>query len=206
MAKSPWPMIHEQRRALAGNLSELSVEQWATPSLCDKWTVNAVLAHLLTTARLTPLTVVGQLAAACFNFGRFANKNVARPIADGSAATLAAFRVSVGSSSAPPGPKDSCLGETLVHAQDIRSPVGIEHSCLLLWVTKAITFSAGGNALIGGKDRVSGLTPTATDIDWFLVSGPLVEGRAMSLLMATTGRKLAPQELHGLGVDVLRGR
>ena len=206
MAKSPKPMIHEQRRALSGDFSELSVEQWGTPSLGDKWTVQEMLTQLLATARLTPLMFVGQLATACFSFWGFSDKYVARCIADESAATLAALRMTVGSSSAPPGPKGSGLGETLVHAEDIRSCLDMEQGYRLPWMARAITFYAGGYTFIGGQDQVSRLTPTATDIDWFLGSAPVVEGRAVLLLMATTGRKLALEELHCPGVDLLRGR
>ena len=30
----PWPTIHEEREVLANDLSSLTDEQWATPSLC----------------------------------------------------------------------------------------------------------------------------------------------------------------------------
>jgi len=44
MAESPWPTIHAERAALADDLAGLSAEQWATPSLCQGWTVHQVLA------------------------------------------------------------------------------------------------------------------------------------------------------------------
>jgi uncharacterized protein (TIGR03083 family) len=41
-----WPVIHAERKSLADDVRGLSDEQWATPSLCSKWTVRDVLAHM----------------------------------------------------------------------------------------------------------------------------------------------------------------
>jgi hypothetical protein len=51
-----------------------------------------------------------------------------------------------------------------------------------------------------------GLTLRATDTDWTRGSGPLVEGPAISLLMAATGRTVALDDLAGPGVETLRSR
>ena len=67
-------------------------------------------------------------------------------------------------------------------------------------------FYAGSNVLIGGKRRVAGLTLQATDTDWSHGSGPLVSGPARALMLATTGRKAALDELSGPGVETLRAR
>jgi uncharacterized protein (TIGR03083 family) len=109
-------------------------------------------------------------------------------------------------SSGPPGPSTSWLGETLVHAEDIRRPLGYEHDYPTDAVTKVIEFYAGSNLLIGGKRRVGGLTLKATDAEWSRGSGPVVEGPAMALLMATAGRRAALDRLSGPGLDTLRAR
>ncbi|MFF6836871.1 maleylpyruvate isomerase N-terminal domain-containing protein, partial [Streptomyces sp. NPDC012438] len=38
--------IHAERLALAQDLTELSEAQWAKASLCERWTVEEVVAHL----------------------------------------------------------------------------------------------------------------------------------------------------------------
>jgi uncharacterized protein (TIGR03083 family) len=119
---------------------------------------------------------------------------------------LAAFRQVQMSTKAPPGPGDTWLGETLVHSEDIRRPLGIAHSYPLAWVTRATEFYAKSNALIGGKKRVAGLTLKATDTDWSYGSGPIVEGPASSLLLAAAGRMVAFDELAGPGLPTLRTR
>ena len=38
-----WPVVHAERAALAAELTGLTDEQWATPSLCEGLTVRQVL-------------------------------------------------------------------------------------------------------------------------------------------------------------------
>jgi uncharacterized protein (TIGR03083 family) len=206
MADSVWPTVHAEREALIEDLANLSAEQWKTPSLCADWNVHEVLAHQLSAAKMTPPKFIGKFAAARFNFNKFAANQVAAESAGGPAATLEAFRAARSRSSAPPGPKDTWLGEAFVHGEDIRRPLGIKREYPLPWVTRAIEFYSKSNAIIGGRDRVAGLTLQATDIDWTVGSGPIVEGPAMALLLAASGRKSALDELTGPGVDTLRAR
>jgi uncharacterized protein (TIGR03083 family) len=201
-----WPTIHSERGALADDLADLRDDQWQTQSLCTDWTVHDVLAHQLATAEMTPPKFIGKFAAAGFNFDRFAAKEVAREGAGGPAATLAAFRAASGRTSAPPGPKPTWLGEVIVHGEDIRRPLGITHTYPMADITSALNLYAHSNAIIGGKRRVTGLTLTATDTDFSTGSGPAVQGPALALLLAASGRKSALDELTGPGVDELRKR
>jgi uncharacterized protein (TIGR03083 family) len=203
---SIWPTIHAERAALAEDLTGLDAERWTTPSLCGGWTVHQVLAHLVATARMTPPRFLAAFVASGFSFDRFTERQVAVVGADGPAATLAAFRAAERRATAPPGPKDSWLGEILVHGEDIRRPLGISHAYPTPDVVRAIRFYSGSNVLIGGKGRVDGVTLTATDTDFSTGSGPVVSGPALSLLLATTGRSTVLGDLTGPGVALLRER
>jgi uncharacterized protein (TIGR03083 family) len=206
MSVDIWPVVHAERRALAEDLAGLTPEQWATPSLCAGWSVHDVLAHMVATAKETPAGFFAGMARSGFRIERMTEKRIAEEKAGGPAATLAAFRTVETATSAPPGPKLSWLGEALVHSADIRRPLGIPHTPPLHAVTKVTDFYAGSNVLIGGKRRVAGLTVRATDTDWSHGDGPLVEGPAASLMLATTGRRAALDDLHGPGVETLRSR
>jgi uncharacterized protein (TIGR03083 family) len=201
-----WPVVHAERRALADDLTDLTPEQWQTPSLCAGWSVHDVLAHMVATAKETPPRFLAGMIASGFRISRLTEKNIARERTGGPAATLAAFRAVETATSAPPGPTLSWLGEALVHAEDIRRPLGISHEYPLGSVTAVTEFYAGSNVLIGGKRRVAGLTLQATDSDWSYGSGPVVAGPARALMMATTGRTAALDELDGPGVQTLRSR
>ena len=206
MTVSIWPTIHAERRALADDLADLTAEQWTTPSLCGEWNVHQVLAHQLSAAKMTPPRFFRKFAAAGFNFNKFAAKQVEIESAGGPAATLAAFRSAEPRETAPPGPKDTWLGEAFVHGEDIRRPLGIKRQYPLPEVARVIAFYARSNTIIGGKTRVAGLTLKPTDTDFSVGSGPLVEGPAIALLLAASGRKVALDELSGPGVETLRGR
>jgi len=206
MSDDIWPVVHAERRALAADLADLTPEQWATPSLCTGWSVHDVLAHLVATAKETPPRFLVGMLTSGFRLSRMTEKRIAEERAGGPAATLAAFRAVETATSAPPGPKLSWLGEALVHAEDIRRPLGIAHEYPVASVTAVTDFYASSNVLIGGKNRVAGVTLQATDTDWSHGSGPVVSGPARALMLATTGRKAALDELSGPGLETLRAR
>jgi uncharacterized protein (TIGR03083 family) len=204
--ESIWPTIHAERAALADDLSALTPEQWNSPTMCSEWTVHDVLAHQLSAAKMTPPKFIVRFASAGFNFNKFAGKEVAREGSGGPDTTLASFRAAIPRQSAPPGPKPTWLGEAFVHGEDIRRALGIKRAYPLSELTKAISFYTKSNTIIGGRNRVAGLTLKATDTDFSAGSGPLVEGPAISLLLAASGRKAALDDLSGPGVELLRQR
>ena len=206
MADSMWSTIHAERKALAADLGDVDAAQWQTPSLCSGWSVLQVMAHNVATAKMTPGKFIGRMAAAGFRFNVFAQRAINDEIQGGPADVLGRYRAVETATTSPPGPKLSWLGETVVHAEDIRRPLGISHTYPMDALTSLITFYSGSNALIGGKRRVAGVTLKATDTDFSHGEGPVVEGPALSLLLATTGRKAALAELSGPGVDLLRTR
>jgi uncharacterized protein (TIGR03083 family) len=203
---SIWPTIHAERRALADDVAELTTEQWSTPSLCTEWTVHDVLAHLLSAAKMTPPRFLSRFAAARFDFDRFSGRQVAVEGAGGPAATLVAFRAAESRTTSPPGPKETWLGEAFAHGEDIRRPLGIPHEYPVAEVARVVRFYAKSNAIIGGRDRVAGVTLRATDTDLTVGDGPLVEGPALALMLAASGRMSALDELSGPGVETLRLR
>lgn len=206
MADDIWPVVHAERHALADDLAPLSAGQWATPSLCDGRTVQDTLAHMAATAAMTPPAFFVKMLGSGFRFERMAAQEIRARTAGGPAATLDAFRAVADRSSGPPGPATSWLGETIVHAEDIRRPLGLAHAYPVDAVTRVADFYAGSNLLIGGKRRVAGLTLRATDGEWTHGEGPAVEGPALALLMVTAGRPAFLGELSGLGLDTLAGR
>ena len=76
MANDIWPVVHAERRALAGDLAGLTDEQWRTPSLCGGWSVHDVLAHMVSTAKLTPPAFFAGLIGSGFSFDRFTAKRI----------------------------------------------------------------------------------------------------------------------------------
>ncbi|HSS24265.1 MAG TPA: maleylpyruvate isomerase family mycothiol-dependent enzyme [Mycobacterium sp.] len=201
-----WTTISVERGALADDLAKLTSAQWDTPSLCSEWTVRDIVAHLSATASLNPATFFFNMAKAGFNFDRFANGQIGKHRGPDPAATLNEFRGLQNSTSAPPGPKTSWLGEVVVHGEDVRRPLGIAHTYPPDAVREVIDFYTGSNMLIGSKKRITGLALKATDGDWQHGQGEAVEGPLLSLLLAMTGRGAACDDLAGPGVQTLRSR
>jgi uncharacterized protein (TIGR03083 family) len=199
-------MIHAEREALADDLAKLDDAQWRTPSLCAGWSVRDVLGHMTATARMTPPRFFLGLAGSGFSFSAMTAKDVRRETAGSQADGLAAFRSLTGATTHPPGPVDSMLGESLVHAEDIRRPLFIIREYPAASVVRAADFYKGSNLLIGAKKRIAGLRLRATDTDWGTGDGPEVAGPAISLLLAMTGRATAVGDLSGDGVTTLASR
>jgi uncharacterized protein (TIGR03083 family) len=201
-----WKTIAAERGSLADDLSDLSEAEWNARSLCGDWTVRDTLAHMTATAATTPPKFIAGFLAAGFDFGKFAARGIARQRGASSAETLAKFRAQQDATTSPPGPKASWLGETLVHAEDIRRPLGIRHTYPVDALKTVIDFYKDSNTLIGTKDRIAGLTLVATDTDWSHGDGPTAEGPILSLLIAATGRAAGCDDLTGEGVTTLRER
>jgi uncharacterized protein (TIGR03083 family) len=155
---------------------------------------------------MTKLGFFGKFAGAGFNFDKFAAKEVTAGTTGGPAATLAAMRAAQNRTTSPPGPVDSWLGETLVHSEDIRRPLGIKREYPTDAVVRTLDFYKKSNLIVGAKKRIAGLTLRASDTDWSTGSGPEVTGPGMSLLLATTGRSAALADLSGDGLETLRSR
>lgn len=207
MAKGDiWPTVHAERRALAADLGTLSDDQWGTTTLCPDWTVRDVVAHMTATAKISGARFFPKLLASGFSLTKMQAKDIAVERGASPADALARFEAQVTSTLHPPGPLDTWLGEVVIHAEDIRRPLGIAHAYPTDAVVRVLDFYKGSNLVIGAKRRVGGLTLLATDADWSHGEGPEVVGPALSLLMAMTGRRQALAELTGDGVSVLGER
>jgi uncharacterized protein (TIGR03083 family) len=201
-----WPVIHAERKALASDLHGLNEAQWSTRSLCTQWTVREVLAHMTATAKMTPPSFFVKLAGSGFSLTKLQGKDIAAEEGSSPADTLSGFEAIVSSTGHPPGPADTMLGETIVHSEDIRRALGLEHAYPPEAVLQVANFFKGSNLIIGTKRRITGLTLRATDTEWSTGTGPEVAGPILALLMAMTGRKAATAELSGEGVETLASR
>src|SRR5258708_20196515 len=87
-----WPLIHAERGALAADLAELTGQQWATQSLCDRFTVREVLAHLTAGASLNPVRWLAGVIRCRFDFDQQVAMRLAQQIATTPPHPLPPFR------------------------------------------------------------------------------------------------------------------
>jgi hypothetical protein len=106
----------------------------------------------------------------------------------------------------PPLPTLAMLGETIVHGQDIRLPLGIRHDYPVGTLTRVAEYYQGSDLPVLSKERIRGLRLVATDSPFSTGSGPLVSGTTLALTMAMTGRGAYCDELQGDGTATLRER
>lgn len=201
-----WPLVHAERTALADQLAELTDQQWATRSLCDRFTVREVLAHLTASASLNPVRWLAGVIRCRFDFDRMVALRLAEQLGPTPADTLARFRRLLTSTTKPPVPAVAMLGEAVVHGEDIRRPLGIRRDYPITTLTTVADFYQGSDLVVPAKSRVRGLRLTATDSDFTTGSGPTVSGPTLALIMAMTGRTACYADLDGDGVPTLRDR
>jgi|ERR1700688_4074221 len=201
-----WPAIHSERKALGADLEALGAALWSAPSLCTGWTVQDVVAHMTATAKITPATFFPKLLASGFSLTRMQAKDITKEKGASPDDTLARFEAVATSRKGPPGPTDTMLGETIIHAEDIRRSLGVHHDYPTDAVVQVANFYKSSNLIIGAKSRIAGLWLRATDTDWTHGTGPEVSGPLIALLLAMTGRKAALDDLAGDGVATLGAR
>ncbi|QUX27035.1 maleylpyruvate isomerase family mycothiol-dependent enzyme [Nocardiopsis akebiae] len=201
-----WPLIHRERAALADDLSGLTEERWATPSLCAGLTVREVLAHLTSSASLNGLRWLAGVVRCRFDFDAQVAMRLAEQMGDSGADTLARFRGIVDSTTSPPLPEPAVLGEVIVHGEDIRRPLGIVSARPIATLTLVADYYRGSDQVVVARSRIRGLRLQATDGPFASGTGPLVSGSTLALIMAMTGRSAHLDELTGDGVRILRER
>jgi uncharacterized protein (TIGR03083 family) len=200
-----WRHTHEQRRALAALLGDLSEEEWALPSLCEGWTVRDVAAHVMRSATVTPV----EMAVAIVRFrGRYnalveedARRAARRPVPE----LLAEFERHDGSRRRPFGTAvvDPLL-DVLVHCQDIAIPLGRAHPMPTEPAVVAARRAHRLSLLCAGAARRRHLEIRAIDADFAVGSGSLVQGPIRAVLLLLTGRTAAAlPDLRGPGLERL---
>ncbi|WP_370947956.1 maleylpyruvate isomerase family mycothiol-dependent enzyme [Amycolatopsis sp. cg5] len=207
-SKEVWTAAHAERAALADDLTDLTDDQWMTPSLCAGLTVREVLAHLTAAATLGPLRWMTSVLRSRFDFDKHNADRLAEQLGPAPADTLARFRRMITSTTAPFGPRAAWLGEVIVHGEDIRHPLGIHHTYAPDATTTVATFYASKDFTVAGKTLTKGLRLVATDGPFTtgLDHEPLVTGSTLALTMAMAGRRAYLDDLTGDGVELLRQR
>nr|PPQ55720.1 hypothetical protein C5F59_02700 [Streptomyces sp. QL37] len=199
-----WAMVHAERAALINDLECLDAKQWEQPSLCAKWSVHDVAAHLADTARTTRLNFLVGLARARFDFDRLNARGVERERGASPQETLERMRQVASRRPTPPAPLDSRLVEEVVHGEDIRRPLRLARSYPMEAVVRSLRLQARTPASLGGaKELVARTRLMAADADVSIGEGPEVSGPALSLLLAVSRRRVALDDLDGPGVTTL---
>jgi uncharacterized protein (TIGR03083 family) len=199
-----WRHTHEQRRALAAILADLTPAEWSTPSLCEGWTVRHVAAHVIASPAARIREFLPELVRQRLSYHRAVDADARRRAEQPTDAIVAAYTTYDGSRRRPPIPSTVPLMDVLVHTQDIVVPLGRSHPMPIEAARVAArTAHRAGRFFPGGRAR-RGVTIRATDTDFSVGRGPVVEGPIDAVLLLLTGRTAtAVPRLTGPGVGHL---
>ena len=196
-------MACEEREDFADLLAGLSAAQWEQPSLCARWRVRDVVAHVLSYDELSRWQLVGRFVKGGFWPPRINAIGVAEYAARSPEQLAELMRAGI-----PPRGFTAAFGgvialvDGMIHQQDIRRPLGIprlipeQRLCTVL--NYALTVPA-----VRGARRARGVRLVATDLDWTHGSGPGVTGPGEALLMTMAARGDALHQLSGAGKPIL---
>lgn len=201
-----WTLAHAERAALAEELAGLDPEAWHHETLCGQWDVEQVLAHLTAAASLNQWKWLRSMLGARFRPDVHNLRRLREHLGDTPAETLERFRAIINSTIAPSSDTAAYLGEIVVHAQDIRHPLGLSHVPSIEALTPIADFYAHRDFAVASRTYAKGLLLTAEDGPFTAGAGPPVTGPTLSLVMSMAGRTAYLQELRGPGVPVLRER
>ncbi|MFF5172601.1 maleylpyruvate isomerase family mycothiol-dependent enzyme [Micromonospora sp. NPDC000089] len=176
--------------AFADLLADSPVEIWDAPTLCDKWLVRHVVAHVTMPARLTHERFGAELAAAHGDFAVLSNavaeRDAALPVAD----LLDQLRSPRLHGWQPPGGGAAgALSHAVIHSLDVtialdRAPVAAPEAV----VAVLDQLTAADGALFGID--LTGVRLEATDTDWSWGDGRVVRADSGSLVALLSGRTL----------------
>jgi uncharacterized protein (TIGR03083 family) len=202
--KSLMDLAYEERSDLAAFLQTLTPEEWTAASLCDKWTVKDVVAHIVSYEELSFIALVKRFAEGWIVH---ANEVGVKEFSQMSPDELLDFlrrHLRAQGLTAGFGGMIAFVDGT-VHHQDIRRALGYPRTVPVNRLERILPL-VPGNPRLGAGRRIRGLRLQATDVDWQHGNGPEVKGTGEALLMAMTGRRAALRELVGPGLTTLAER
>jgi len=199
-------MARDERVEFASFLEGLTPEQWARPTLCDKWRVREVAIHTVSYDELSTAGLVRR-----FLKGRLSTDRInAVGVADYADRTPEQIVAMIRANFEPHGLTGGfggriALTDGMIHQQDIRRSLGMPRTIDPERLHTALDFARFAPT-IRGAWRARGIRLRATDIDWAYGNGPEVRGSGEALLMAMAGRRAALDDLDGPGKAKLAQR
>lgn len=201
-----WALAHAERAALADDLAGIGPEQWRHGTLCGQWDVEQVVAHLSAAASIGQWRWIRSMLGARFRPDVHNLRRLNEHLGATPHQTLEQFRAIVTSTTAPTSDTAAYLGEVVVHAQDIRQPLGLPHVPSIEALTPVAEFFARRDFAVPSRSNAAGLELKADDGPFAAGTGSLVTGPTLALVMAMAGRGAYLEQLQGPGVETLRQR
>ncbi|MCA2241846.1 maleylpyruvate isomerase family mycothiol-dependent enzyme [Mycobacterium sp. WUMAC-067] len=198
------PMARAERADLADFLATLEPQDWEAPSLCTRWSVKDVVAHVISYEELGPLGLLKRFAK-----GRVVRANQVG-VDEFAKLTPQQLLEFLRGHLQPRGLTAGfggmiALVDGTIHHQDIRRALDRPREVPPERLARILPL-VPGNPRLGAGRRIRGLRLRATDLEWTHGDGPEVTGPAEALLMAMSGHPAALADLGGPGHATLADR
>lgn len=197
-------MARAERADLAAFRATLTPEQWTAPSLCDRWTVKDVVAHMFSYEELGAFGLIKRFTKGWVVRANQVGVDEFAPLSPQQLLDFVNDHLEPRGLTAGFGGVIALVDGT-IHHQDIRRPLAQPRTIPADRLRRVLD-AVPSNPRLGAGRRVRGLRLHATDIDWVHGKGPEVTGPGEALLMAITGRRSVVDELTGPGQPTLAAR
>jgi uncharacterized protein (TIGR03083 family) len=186
----PQSWVAPTYRGLADLLTAAAVETWDAPSLCEKWLVRHVVAHVTMPVRLTPEQFGAEMAAAGGDFTVLSDTVAARdaslPLAD----LLDQLRSPGLHAWQPPGGGAAgALSHAVIHSLDVTIALDRPAVAPAEAATAVLDQLTAVNGTWFGID-LTGVRLEAADTGWSWGNGRLVRADSGRLVALLSGRAL----------------
>jgi uncharacterized protein (TIGR03083 family) len=202
--KSLMDLAYDERTDLVAFLETLTPEEWHAASLCDKWTVKDVVAHVVSYEELSPIGLAKRFAKGLVVHANEVGVKEFAPMSPHELMEFLRKHLHPKGLTAGFGGMIALVDGT-VHHQDIRRALGYPRTVPVERLERILPL-VPGNPRLGAGRRIRGLRLRATDVGWQHGNGPEVAGSGEALLMAMTGRGEALSDLTGPGRNKLAER
>jgi uncharacterized protein (TIGR03083 family) len=186
----PQSWVAPTYHGLADLLTATAPDAWDTPSLCEKWLVRHVIAHVTMPARLTPEQFGAEMAAAGGDFTVLSDTVAVRDAALPAADLLDQLRSPGLHAWQPPGGGAAgALSHAVIHSLDVTIALDRPAVAPAEAATAVLDLLTAARGTLFGVD-LTGVRLEAADVDWSWGDGRLVRADGGCLVALLSGRAL----------------
>lgn len=177
-------------QGLADLLTAAGDEVWSAQSLCARWSVREVVAHVTMPVRMTPERFQVEIAAAGGDFTMLSDTVAARDAALPIPALVSQLRSSELHGWLPPGGGAAgALSHAVIHSLDVTSALGRPAVAPIEAMTAVLDQLAAARGALFGIDA-TGVRWEAVDTGWTWGEGTLLRADTGQLVALLGGRSL----------------
>jgi len=192
------PAVASEYLALADVLASAGEADWDKPSLCARWRVREVVAHMTMPARYDEKAFMAELQARGFDFDRLSNEVAERDARLSTDELEANLRDELLHHWAPPGGGyHGALNHVVIHGLDVTVPLSVPRlppDDTMRIVLDDLT-EGGGHVHFGTV--IAGRRLDAIDLDWSYGTGEELRAVAADLALLLCGRSVPAERLQG---------